>query len=837
MFKDFRYALRSLKKRPGFTIVAILTLALGIGVNSALFTVFNAFVWKPLPVKNPDSLVNFDGRDSAGHRLRLFSYLDYKDYQKQTDVLSDVIAWNQIAVTLGEAPPNPTDDFILAEGYEYLFGQIVSDNYFTALGADMQLGRAFGPGEGQRQGASPVVVLSHKFWERRFRSDPTIIGKTISFYGVPFQVIGVTASKFGGLTPDLPSFWVPLMMRDDLIAGWGHSQWRSDRNTEVFVLTGRLAPGVSRKEAEIALQLTATQLANAYPAEGRKTRITLLDGGTFIKLDEDFLPLITPLLLGFGLVLVIACANVANLLLVRAVARQREIAIRLALGGSRWRVIRQLITESLMLSLIGGVAGLAVSVWTISASYPIVLSAFSLPPDIASNFTINLTPDWRIFAFTLFLATVAGVLAGLAPAIQSSKPEVLELLKDESSTFAGKISQSRLRNTLVVAQIAVCFALLTASGLLVKNALQLKDANTGMVTRNVFGVSAGLAPDRTEKPNPDLANDLRQQLAQRLRNTSGVLSVSQVYRQPLSGQMDNTLVALGDQFVETQFNLVTADYFQTMSLPIVRGRSFSEDEVKAKSPVVVISEEMAHRYWPGGNAVGQRIGVADRSVKADTPAENRRYQQFEVIGIARDARNRWVWRNDEKMIYLPLQPNDAAGHYLLVRTEKDSSPVIAQVRTMLPTIDPRLRASASSIDDSLAFQTAPFRAIAWLSGALGVLALLLCSVGLYGVVSFMVASRTREIGIRVALGAKPADVIRFFTFHGLKLTSVGIAFGLAGGLIISRLLAAALIDVSALDPLTYATVAIFLVLISLIAILVPARRATTVDAMEALRYE
>ena len=843
MLKDLRYALRNLAKRPGFALVAILTLALGIGVNSALFTVFNAFVWKPLPVKDPDQLVNFDGRDSSANPSRLFSYLDFRDYQKRTDVFSDVIAWNQISVTLGEAPPNPGDDSILAEGYEYLFGQIVSDNYFAMLGADMELGRGFGPAEGQQPGASPVVVLSHKFWARRFQSDPTIIGKTISLHGVPFQVMGVTAPSFGGLTPDLPSFWVPLMMRDDLMAGWGHGRWFADRNTEVFVLVGRLAPGVGRKEAEAALQLTTTQLASAYPAEGRKTRTTLSDGGTFVKLNEDFFPFITPVLIGFGLVLVIACANVANLLLVRAVSKQREIAVRLALGGSRWRVMRQLITESLVLSIIGGFAGLAVSVWTISASYPLVLTAFSLPPDIASNFTINLTPDWRMFTFTVLLASVAGLLAGLAPAIQSSKPEVLELLKDESSTFAGKISQSRLRGALVMAQIAVCFALLTATGLLVKNSWRLQNPNTGMVTTNVFGVSAGLAQDPGEKANPDLTTDLRQQLAQRLRNTPGVLSVSQVYRQPLSGQMENTLISLGQdkpgQFVETQFNLVSADYFRTMSLPIVRGRSFSEDEVKSKTRVVVISEEIARRYWPGGNAVGQHLSVADRSPNRDTdePAENKKYEQWEVIGVAREARNRWVWRTDDRMIYLPLAPDDSEGHYLLVRTETDSSAIMAQARSILPTIHPRLRASATRIDDSIAFQTSPFRAIAWLSGALGVLALLLCSVGLYGVVSFMVASRTKEIGIRVALGAKPAEVIRMFTFHGLKLTGIGMACGLLGGAIISRLLAAALIDVSPIDPLAYATVAVFVLLISFIAILVPARRATRVDAMEALRYE
>jgi predicted permease len=448
-----------------------------------------------------------------------------------------------------------------------------------------------------------------------------------------------------------------------------------------------------------------------------------------------------------------------------------------------------------------------------------------------------------MFAFTFLVASVAGLLAGLAPALQSSKPEVLELLKDESATFAGRVSQSRLRAALVVAQIAVCFALLTATGLLVKNSWQLQTPNTGMITKNVFAVSAGVRQDPTDKPNLDLTSHLRQELAQRLRTTPGVLNVSQAYRQPLSGQMDNTLIALdqgtSDQFVETQFNRVSADYFQTMSLPLVRGRSFTDDEVKAKTRVVVVSEEIARRYWPGDNALGHHIGIADGSENYDSTGapENRNYEQWEIIGVAREARNRWVWRTDDRMIYLPLTGTDPAAHYLLVRTQADSAPVMAQVRNILPTIDQRLRASVMRIDDNLAFQTAPFRAIAWLSGALGVLALLLCSVGLYGVVSFMVASRTKEIGIRVALGANPADVIKMFTIHGLKLTGIGMACGLGGGYIISRLLASALIDVSSLDPLAYATVTIFLLLVSMVAILFPARRATRVDAMEALRYE
>lgn len=844
-FRDIRYATRSLLKHPGFAIVAVLTLALGIGVNSALFTVFNAFVLKPLPLKDPGSLVNFDGADATGLRKRLFSYSDYQDYRKQQDVLSDVVAWNRISLTLGEAPPND-DDSMLAEGYEHLFGQIVSDNYFSALGAEMEFGRGFAASEGEISGDAAVVVLSHSFWERRFQGDRSIVGKTIVLRGVPFKVIGVAASGFVGTTPDVPSFWVPLIMRDSLIPGWGHGQWISNRNTEVFALIGRLNPGIDRQQAQAALQLTTTRLAQAYPAEGRKTKILLEDGGTFVSLDQDVMPLIIPLVLGFGLVLLIACANVANLLLARAVGRQREIGVRLALGAGRVRVVRQLVTESLVLAFVGGVAGVVVAVWTLNALYPIVLSAFPLPPDLANGFRLNFTPDWRIFGFTLLLATIAGIAAGLVPALQASKPDLIAAIKDESSMLGGKLSHSRLRSVLVITQIAICFALLVGAGLLVQNARRLQTADTGMNTRNVFGVVVSLNSKRDQKPSPGLATSLRQDLAERLRALPGVLSVSQVYHQPLSGQMGNTLVSMRkgdvDRMVEARFNFVSANYFQTMSIPILRGRTFTDEEVVAKTPVVVISADTANRYWPGADPLGQHIGISITPEKVATDAGgdkpgNLSSQLYEVIGVVRDTRSRWIWEQDDKFIYIPLQPNDSVGQYLLVHTQNDPGKIMAQSRTLVAAIHPQLRASATGIDENLAFQTAPFRAVAWLSGALGLLALLLCSVGLYGVVSFMVASRTREIGIRVALGAKPSDVVRMFTVQGLKLTGVGMVCGVVGGIVIARVLATILIDLSPLDPLAYGSVTAVLVVVALVAILVPARHATKVDPLEALRYE
>lgn len=818
LFQDLKYALRGLQKHRSFTIVAVLTIALGIGINTALFTVFDAFVLKPLPVKDPAKLVSLEGRDRHGLRRRLFSYLDYVDYRDQNAVFSDLIAWNKISATVGEAPPQDADDFVLAEGYEHVFGQIVSTNYFSALGAQMHLGRGFTSNEDE----SSAIVLSHSYWQRRMNSDASIIGRTIVLQGHPFTVVGVAEPGFIGTTPDPPSFWVPLMARDYVIqaGGWAHKTWLTDRDAEVFTILGRIAPNVSEAQAQASVQLTTDRLAQKYPNEDRKSAMKLERSGTFVTLDEDLTALVLPLAIGFGLVLLVACGNVANLLLARAISRQREIGVRLALGARRSRVIRQLLTESTLLAILGGGVGLVFAVWTLRIAYPIILS--SLPvPELASGFALDLSPDWRVFAFTLLIAAVTGTVAGLAPAIQMSRPDVIAVLKDETSQ--GYLNKSRLRSGLVVGQIAVSLSLLIGAGLLAFNARRLQHVDTGMNTRNVFSVAVGLSGGNagTEETK------VRQDLSDRLRALPDVTYVSEAFNQPLSGNMGNRLLMVQGEQREARFNLVSAEYFPTLSVRILKGRPFSSEEVHSHVPVVVVSETAANQFWPGQDPIGQQIAMQE-----EPDAGNR---QYAVVGVAGDTRSRHLWQKDGAFVYVPLPATKS--RYFLVQTRSDPSATMSVVRSLATSIDPALRTSVRQLDDSLNVQTVPFRALAWVSGVLGVLALLLASLGLYGVTSFIVARRTHEIGIRMALGARGGDVVTLFMREGLKLTALGVVLGLAGGVALSRLLESVLVDLSALDPFVFALVSLFLSLIATLAILAATRRATKVDPIVALRYE
>jgi macrolide transport system ATP-binding/permease protein len=853
LLQDLRFGARMLRRRPGFTFIALVTLSLGIGVNTALFTVFNVFVLQPLPVKDPHSLVEIRGVNQRGYRENLFSYLDYLDYRRHSRTLAGLALWSKLGVTAGEMRSGRDDVSWLREDFGYVSAEIVTANYFTALGAEMTLGRGFLEEEDRTPGTHPVAVLSYFFWQRRFNGDPNVIGKTIKLAGQPFTVVGVTAKEFIGTTPAAPAAWIPLMMHDAVVtAGMrNHERWLTERDADEFSMIGRLKPGATAEQARAELNLITAQFAEQKPDKQRKAGVTVKSGPGFISFAAEDLPPLLLLPVSVALVLLIACANVANLLLARASERQKEIGVRLALGASRWRIVRQLLTESALVAALGGLAGLALAGWTLKALYPAVMARLPIPAMLRDSIVLNLDPDYRVFGFTLSMALLAGLAAGLAPALRASRPNLNSAIKDEGSTFGQHLSQSRLRNGLIVAQIAVSSTLLVGAGLLARNLQKLQTIETGMEVKNLFSVVADLS-----EPNPPQQMQLRRQLADRLRALPGVQAVSQALRQPFSGSAATTPITLidqgrqSDQPLRAKYNLVSPTHLATLGVPLLRGRNFSEQEANAGAPVVVVSESTARKLWPrlkdSGAAIGKRIGVGAAALKADAnnmQAETEvglvanNFPQYVVIGIAGDTRSGRVTEPDDTFLYAPLKPDSANGEYLIVRTLGDPGSVMAAVRGEAVALDPRLNVALQRTAENLELQTIPFRIAAGIATALGLIALFLAAVGLYGVMSFVVTQRTREIGIRLALGAEPRAVVALFVRQNLRMIACGVALGLAGGAGISRLLAAALVDLSPLDPLAFGGVSIGLTLVALLACWIPARRATKVDPMITLRAE
>src|SRR5215510_3104433 len=542
LLQDLRFGARMLRKRPGFTFIALVTLSLGIGVNTSLFTVFNVFALQPLPVKDPHSLVEIRGVNQRGQRENLFSYPDYLDYRRHSRTLAGLALWSKLGVTAGEMRSGRDDVSWLREDFGYVSAEIVTANYFTVLGAEMALGRGFLEEEDRTPLARPVAVLSHFFWQRRFNGDPNVIGKTIKLAGQPFTVVGVTAQEFIGATPAAPAAWIPLMMRDAVVpAGrWNHKRWLTERDAYEFLMIGRLKPGATPEQARAELNLITAQFAEQKPDKQRRAGVTVKSSPGFISLTAEDLPPLLILPVSVALVLLIACANVANLLLARASERQKEIGVRLALGASRWRIVRQLLTESVLVAALGGLAGLALVGWTLKALYLTVMAR--LPGTLRDSIVLNLDPDYRVFGFTLLMALLAGLAAGLAPAVQASRPNLNSAIKDEGSSFGQHLSQSRLRNGLIVAQIAVSLTLLVGAGLLARNLQKLQTIETGMEVKNLFSVVADLS-----EPDPPRQMQLRCQLADRLRALQGVQAVSQALRQPLSGSAATTPITLYDQ--------------------------------------------------------------------------------------------------------------------------------------------------------------------------------------------------------------------------------------------------------------------------------------------------
>ncbi len=798
MTQDIRFTLRLLRRNPAFSAIAIATLALGMGINTVAFTFFNAFVLRPLPVREPETLVRLNALDRNG-RTQNFSIADYRDIRDRNDVFAGVVALAPLPVSLGDAVAGraATDYDIIPPGYEFAFGLTVSGNYFTVLGGQPALGRLLTPEDDLTPRAHAVVVLSESFWRRRFGGDSTLVGRNIRFNGHLYEVVGIAAKEFVGTQPNVPDFWVPLAMRGQLHGDPGDELY-NERAYRSVGLYGRLKPHVFSAQAAAAINLPAASIGEGEP---RTARISITDASTFVNLKE-FMPLVVPMSLAVGLVLVIACANVANLLLARAVGRRREIVIRLAVGSSYRRLVRQLITESAVLGGLGGIAGLAASHVAIRLGYPAVLSRVPLPSGYKDAFTIHLNPDWRVFAFVFAISIAAAVLFGLAPALNSARATVTDM-------------RSRFRDALVVAQVGICLALLVGSSLLLRSMWFVEAMDPGFKTAHLYSTSPGLSGES----DPLLDRSAAAQLLARLADLPEIESLSTCDKLPLSGMSPQ--VDLKSAALRVAYNNVGPRYFRTVGISLLRGRDFTEPETKTNAPVAIVSEGAASRIWPAEEALGKTIQLADDEVPR------------QVVGVVSNARVGLLWRPEDAYVYRPIGPKPA---YAIFRAPSWSvSWAESTLRTAAAGVHPALRAPVRAIEASLEQTYAPFRFLAAAAGLIAALTLVLASVGLYGVVSLMVSQRTHEIAIRMALGAMSSDVMRTVFGSSLRLVAVGVAIGLSGGLVFAKLLAAALIGVKPFDLAAFASTSALMAFVASLATWVPAMRAARVDPMVTFR--
>ncbi|MBA3440890.1 MAG: ABC transporter permease [Pyrinomonadaceae bacterium] len=827
LWQDIRYGVRMLAKAPGFTLVAVLALALGIGANSATFSAVNAFLLRPLPVEDPDQLVVPFESDRDGRDFNEISYPDYVDYRDQNEVFSGLVGHFMIGAAVGSSEGKIQNDL--------LWGEVVTGNYFDALGVRAVQGRTFLPEEDRTPGTHPVVVISHSLWQRRFAADREIVGKTIMLNGTTFTVVGVAPQKFLGTKfPLAMDFWVPIQMQREIMSG---DDLLGNRGANWFDMIGRLKPGVSLEQAEANMTAIARRLTASYPrirTEHERERVVVISE---LEGRIDSREVMQTIRLGGGLamvvvgaVLLIACVNVANLLLARATARRREIAIRLAMGATRWRIIRQLLTESLLLSSLGGALGLVVAFWTAD-----LLLAFT-PSFFSYNIALDFSPDQRVLGWTLVVSILTGVVFGLAPALQASRPDVVPVLKGETLTVAGGRTGWRgwnLRSLLIVAQIALSLMVLVCSGLFVKSLQQTLKVDPGFQTENLLSMQLDLNLLGYTK---EAGKRFSTEVTRRIESLPEVRSAAIASRLPLGDGWSSTgpVIVEGQappapgSGVNVDVTIVGLKFFETMQIPLLQGHDFTERDGEGAPQVVIVNETFARRFFPGENPIGKRFRTG---VEMSLPLR-------EIVGVVKDGKYRTLGENPLSYMILPQLQNYRPEMTLVVSARGHVTNIAERVRGEVNRLDARIPLyNIKARNEHLDFALWGPRTAATLASVFGLLALLLAAMGIFGVMSYTVAQRTREIGIRMALGAQRRDVLRLVAQQSLTLTLIGVCLGLVAAFAATRVLAGLLYGVSATDPMTFIGVALMLALVALVACYIPARRAAKVDPMVALRYE
>ncbi len=808
-WKDLKYGMRTLVRNPGFTIAAVLSLALGIGANTAIFSIANVLLLRPLPVGEPDRLVTIHTGFEHGSEYSVTSWPDYLDVDRQADAFTGVAAYFYFPVSVkGSAPP------------EVVFGSTVSNNYFEVLGVEALLGRTFFTGESASQDDRPVAVLSHRLWSRGFASDPNVLGRSVLVNSYPFTVIGVVPEGFTSTTNWIePGVWIPLSMAPHVLPVKFDIRARDQRWLRMI---GRLHPDGSLTQAQTAVSTLAARLRSENPDFDSDVSFRVLEAARSRFLNVETTRGITVavglLMAVVGTVLLIACSNVTHLLLARSVGRVPEMALRLALGGSRPRIVRQLLTESVLLSLLAGVGGVLLAVWLLEM-------LLSLPrPPVPMPLTYELDIDWRVLGFTLLLSTLTGLLVGLAPALRIRGLDLQGSLQEQPSPFRTRTRRPGLQSGLVAGQIALSLVLMVSAGLCLKHLHNTISTDPGFEVRNGLIVDFNLAHGRYDET---AGREFRQRLLEGVERLPGVRSASLAYHPPLipydtySVSLDGYEPAKGENMT-FYGDVVSSEYFSTLGIPIVQGRGIEERDRKETLPVVVVNETFARRFWPGADPLGRRVQTRDRWRR--------------VIGVARDTKIRSVTEEPMPYIYLALSQHPTSMLSLLVRTHSDPQTVEALLGEEIRVLDPHLPFEMRRMAEHLRLtQFADFM-VSEIVGAFALLALALSLVGLYGLMSYTVRHRTHEIGIRTALGADRKDIVRLVLRRGLATTLAGLALGLAGALAVSRLLAGLLYGIQSLEPMIFGGVSLAMAGVALLACYLPARRASRVDPLVALQH-
>ena len=811
LLQEIRYSLRVIAKSPGFAAIAILTLALGIGANTTIFSWINSALLNPVPgISNPDEVVSLT-LNKPGEKPFPFTYPDIEALRKGQQSLAGITACGFAQTSLaGKGKP------------ERVWGMVASANYFDVLGVRPILGRGFLPEEDEKPGGAPVAVISYRLWQARFGSNPEIVGQTIGINQHPYTIVGVTPAVFqGSQTGVRTDIWVPMMMEaqfeplGDLL---------NDHHEFWLLAFGRLKPGIRLEQAQQEMTLRLKQEVESYPEEHKgheSVTVYPLWRNPFGL--NQFLSTLLPILMCIaGMVLLLACANVANLMLVRSVGRRRELAIRLSLGASRWQLARHLLVESLILALAGGVVALLITFWTQGT-----LMKFMPATDYPVSLSVK--ADRTVLLATLGISALTGVIFGILPALRASREAPVAILKEDTGSASVGVKKARLASGLVVAQISLSLLLLVCAGLFIRSFLSAQLINPGFNSHNVLIATYDLF---TAGYSEASGTEFDRQLAAKLEAQPGIQSVALTNRVPLGFGGGSTsvrpegYVSQSDESMETEDAIITPNYFRTLQIPIVEGRDFTLQDSAKSQRVAIVNEEFVNRYWPKQDAIGKRL-------YSDLPKE-----WLTVVGVARNNKVNWLNEKPTPFVYLPLYQMYTPSMIINARVIGDPLTFAKTIENTVHELNSDLAVfDVTTLELRNQFASFGQRVAGAFVGAFGLLALVLAAVGIYGVTAYSTRQRTHEIGIRIALGAAKHDVLRLVLGHGLRLTLGGVGLGLTLSFVLTRFLGSLLLGVTSTDALTFSSVAMLLCAVALLACFLPARRAMRVDPIVALRYE